>query len=505
MKKAVIYARYSSHAQRDQSIADQIADCERYAEEEGYTILDTYADHAMTGTNDCRPAFQQMLKDSDLKQFQSVFVWKLDRFGRNREEMAVNKLHLKRNGVRLVSVKENIPDTPEGILVESLMEGLAEYYSKSLAQNVKRGMQSNANKGLVVGGRHPFGYKTVDKHFVIDEELRPVVEYIFDAYAAGYSQKEICNYLNNKGIRTQTGKIWRNSTIRRVLENSKYCGEFHGMGVKIENGIPAIVSREIYNQVQVRLEASRINRAAYRRKQVFMLSGKIFCAKCGEPYQADAGTSKTGRAYYYYVCSNKKRRKGCQNKTYRQDKLEDLVLDVALNHVLTENNIERLADRIITAMENQKESSQIPAMRAQRLELLKKQDNILAAIEEGIFTSATKDRLLEIEDSIAHIEKALIAEQNKKSIPERDAVIWFLNQFRKTDIKNEHSRQKLFDSLVHDVLIDDDIVTIRFNYTNRQSNIAEARCSYKNRMVDFTCYTMNSIIIDNWIVYKTAA
>lgn len=123
MKTAVIYARYSSDSQTEQSIEGQMRICEEYAKKNNIVILDKYIDRAMTGTNDNRPDFQRMLKDSDSRTWNYVLVYKLDRFSRNKYEMAVHKKTLKDNGVRVISATEYIPDSPEAIILESMLEG----------------------------------------------------------------------------------------------------------------------------------------------------------------------------------------------------------------------------------------------------------------------------------------------------------------------------------------------------------------------------------------------
>ena len=145
MKKAVVYARYSSDSQSEQSIDGQLRVCKEYAERENIKIVDTYIDRAMTGTNDHRPDFQRMLRDSKKKGFDYVLVYKFDRFARSRHDSAVNKAILNRNGVKVISATEQISDTPEGIILEGMLESFAEYYSAELSQKVKRGRKESAN------------------------------------------------------------------------------------------------------------------------------------------------------------------------------------------------------------------------------------------------------------------------------------------------------------------------------------------------------------------------
>ena len=201
MKTAVIYARYSSDNQTEQSIEGQLRVCQDYAQRNDIVILNTYIDRAMTGTNDKRPDFQQMIKDSYQKQWDFVLVYKLDRFSRNKYESVVHKKTLKENGVKLISAMENIPDSPEGIILESLLEGMNQYYSAELAQKIKRGMHETRLKGLFQGGGLAFGYKVEGRKIVIDLENANIVKYIFDQYNSGAYASDIANYLNEQGLK----------------------------------------------------------------------------------------------------------------------------------------------------------------------------------------------------------------------------------------------------------------------------------------------------------------
>ena len=167
MKTAVIYARYSSERQTEQSIEGQVRVCTEYAARHNIVIVDKYIDRAMTGTNDNRTDFQRMLKDCTKRAWDIVLVYKLDRFSRNKYETAIHKKTLRNNGVQLVSAMENIPNTPEGIIMESLLEGMAEYYSAELSQKVRRGMNESRQKGNFTGGSILYGFRIVNKRFLL--------------------------------------------------------------------------------------------------------------------------------------------------------------------------------------------------------------------------------------------------------------------------------------------------------------------------------------------------
>lgn len=132
---AVIYARYSAgRNQTDQSIEGQVRVCTQYCEQHRLTVKEIYADHHITGKTDDRPEFQRLMADSKLHKFDAIVVYKTDRFSRDKYDAAIYKRELKKNGVAIHYAAETIPDGPEGIILESLMEGLAEYYSAELAQ-----------------------------------------------------------------------------------------------------------------------------------------------------------------------------------------------------------------------------------------------------------------------------------------------------------------------------------------------------------------------------------
>lgn len=218
--KAVIYARYSSDNQREESIEGQLRECMEYAKYNDITVIGTYIDRALSAKTDNRPEFQRMIRDSYKNAFDYVIVWKLDRFARNRYDSAHYKSILKKNGVKVLSAKENIAEDASGILLESLLEGYAEFYSAELAEKVKRGLKENALKARANGGMLTFGY-TVDKdrRYQIDELAAPIVKEIFIMYADDKKIKEIMDILNMKGINTKYSRNISYNFLQRVLSN----------------------------------------------------------------------------------------------------------------------------------------------------------------------------------------------------------------------------------------------------------------------------------------------
>lgn len=274
----VIYARYSSHNQSETSIEAQLKACYEYAKNNNLTVIDEYVDRAMSGTNDNREKFQQMIKDSSKKHFQGVILYQLDRFARNSLESAINEDKLNRNGVELLSVKENFSKDPSGKFLKGIMRDVNQYYSDNLSVNVARGMNLNADKFYYNGGFVPLGLKleTVEElngpfnkkikkqKFVIDEEKAPIVQKIFEMYVNGNTMVDIINYLNNLGIKTPQGSPFHKTGIKRILTNKKYIGVFTYKGNETPNIIPKIINEETFNKAQEKLEMNK--KAPSRRK-----------------------------------------------------------------------------------------------------------------------------------------------------------------------------------------------------------------------------------------------
>ena len=255
--KVIIYARYSSNGQSEQSIEGQIKACREYAERNGYKIIDEYIDRAMTGTTDSRPEFLRMIADSAKRQFGGVLVYQLDRFARNRYDSATYKAKLKKNGVRVLSARENISDDASGVLMEAVLEGMAEYFSAELSQKVKRGLTLNAEKCLFTGSGVPLGYKIIDKKFTIDEDTAPIVKRIFEMYLGGKTMADIIRYLNENGVKTSRGNPFNKNSIRKILTNRKYLGIYIYRDIEIPGGVPQIISNTTFEQAQILMKKNK--------------------------------------------------------------------------------------------------------------------------------------------------------------------------------------------------------------------------------------------------------
>ena len=457
MKTAVIYARYSSDNQTEQSIEGQLRVCEQYAKNNDILILKTYIDRAMTGTNDNRPDFQQMIKDSANKEWQNIIVYKLDRFSRNKYETAKYKKILKDNGVKLLSAMENIPDTPEGIILESLLEGMAEYYSAELSQKVKRGMNETRLKGNFTGGNLIYGYKIENHKVVINEEQAKVVRYIYEQYALGVYVKDIIADLTEKHIFNHGNPFARN-TIYNILKNEKYSGVFRFNNQTFENMYPQIVSTEIYEKVRQKTNQNKYGKRSI--EVVYLLRNKLKCGYCGEPISAECGTTNQGKKRRYYKCLGKKRHTtNCNKQTVRKEILEDLVNKILIEQLNSPKTLDKIAKNILKLQESEDcGNTLLTSLNKEKYETQKILDNILKAVEQGVVNNTTNKRMTELEKKLEDIERHIIVEKSKTNFKlTKEDILNYFNEALKLEL------QLLINYLVNQIILYDDKMQIYFN------------------------------------------
>lgn len=457
MKTAVIYARYSCDAQSEQSIEGQLRVCEEYAAKNDILILDTYIDRAMTGTNDMRPDFQRMIRDSAKRQWNYVVVYKLDRFSRNKYEATVHKNTLKNNGVKVVSAMENIPDSPEGIILESLLEGMNQYYSAELAQKVRRGMRETRLKGNYQGGHLPYGYVACDKKVIIDEEKAEVVRFIFEQYAKGVFVKDIIATLTANGI-CYKGKPFVMNTIYGILKNEKYSGSYMLGDEVVDKIYPPIISQEVFTRVRAKVNANKYGKRSVA--VVYLLRHKMKCGYCGESIIAECGTSKTGDRRYYYKCHGRKNlHNGCTQSAYRKDTLEAFVISSILEELKKPHQIERITKGVLALQEAQiKTSSTLGILEKERKQNESAIENIMSAIERGFYTTTANKRMRELEERQSEIERLIIIERSKMQVKVSAEEI---RAFYEAALLQES--QTLINYLVKEIIVFDNEIHIYFN------------------------------------------
>lgn len=465
-KIAVAYARYSSSGQRDVSIDQQLRDIRAFAQREGYVILREYADHAKSGFKDSkkRTAFQKMMSDAEKKDFSTVIAWKIDRFGRNREESAVYKGRLRRLGVSLAYVMEPIPEGAAGVLMEGMLEATAEWYSRNLSENVTRGMYDNASHAMS-NGAYPYGYrKGDDGHIAIDPDRAPIVSEIFDLYRQGYGYSAIARILNTRGVITARGYAWKTSNIHTMLHNERYMGVYKFGHVRIEDGMPAIVSKEHFMEVQQLLKASKRSIRQNDPGSEYLLTGKIYCGLCGASMIGDSGTGKNGIRHYYYSCLQKKNHRACQLKSIRKDDTEKAVVDYLLDHVLTELVMESIADTVHREFLKMKDNSPLPIMERTLADVNRQIRNINNAIAQGIYSTSTVATLRELEERAQNLENELKVQRSVESdYSDRDRVLFWLHQMKDMDREKPATKNTLIHTFVNSIYVFDDHIRLLVN------------------------------------------
>lgn len=470
---AVIYARYSSHNQREESIEGQLRECKRYAQDNGITVVGEYIDRAISGKTDNRASFQKMIRDAEKDRFSMVIVYKLDRFARNRYDSAMYKAKLKKCGVKLVSAMEQLSDSPEGIILEAMLEGMAEYYSANLAQNIRRGMKENAMKGLATGGGRCLGYSTgEDKKYHIDEAGASTVRMIYEMYDQGHTYAYIIETLNSQGRKTLKGKPFNKNSLGKILHNRRYIGDYVWDDIVIEGGMPQIIDRDLWERVQAKLKRKEKASARARGEYDFILTGKLFCGHCGKPMIGDSGTSRNGAKHYYYTCSTRKRGGDCKKKSVRAKAIEDEVINATIQVVLQDDMLEHIADRVMEYQAKDTDGAAlIERYRGELKETETAISGILRAIEAGMFTPSMKERMEKLEGQKAELQADIEREQINLQTVSRDEVLFFLHQFRGCSPDDPKYCQQLVDTFVNSIWLYDDKIVFTYNYSGEGNTV----------------------------------
>lgn len=400
-----------------------------------------------------------------------VIVWKLDRFARNRYDSARYKAALKKNGVKVMSATEVISEGAEAIILESVLEGYTEYYSADLSEKVIRGLTENALKCKFNGGTLPIGYVIdSDQHFQIDGLTAPFVHEAFQMYADGFKIHEILEHLSQKGLKnTRGGKLTYNN-IQSMLHNRRYIGEFRYRDTVIPDGIPAIISKELFAEVQECLEKNKKTPARHKAEEDYILTTKLFCGKCGAMIFGESGKGRSGNIYRYYKCANVKNRKTCDKKPVQKEWLENLVVKATMKIVMDDKAIEAIVAMLMA--EQEKENTDLPYYEKQLSEVNAAIENMLNAIQMGILTRSTKARLDQLEQSKDDLETKIQIEKIKKPKVEPEFLTFWLTRFRKMDMSSENGRKMLIDTFVSSIFLYDDKLIITFNYRDGKVEIS---------------------------------
>lgn len=472
MKNAVIYARFSSHGQNEQSIEGQLAECHAFAQRSDLRIVHEYIDRALTGTTDKRPQFLQMIEDSKRKGFQYVVVYQLDRFARNRYDSATYKAKLKKNGVRVLSAKENITDDASGILIEGVLESMAEYYSAELSQKIKRGMAITASKCKFFGGFIPYGYKVDEnKHFAINEETAPVVKKMFEMLASGYNYADIARYLNGRGIPPARGEKWNKNSFHSIFANRKYLGKYIYHGEEIDGGMPRIIDDGLFDEVQAVLKKYAAAPSRGKAIEEYILSEKLICGKCGSKMTGVSGKSKNQTLHFYYTCNGHVKGK-CDKKAVRKQFIEDEVIAAIVGEkgILNDEYIDLIAAETYLLIQTERNDSEIKRLEKVIAENQAAINNLMQALMRGRIADTLLAQIEKLENENAELNATIESEKALQINYSYEDIRKWLLHFRTLDYSKNKNRKALVDTFIYRVVLYDEKMKVLFHLKDGQKN-----------------------------------
>ena len=409
--RAAVYARVSSERQADKdlSIPAQLKALRQYADKHGWRVVEQFVDEAESARTADRPEFQRMIAQAKQKNppFAVILVWKLSRFARNREDSILYKAMLRKHGVQVVSINEPIDDSPAGRMLEGMIEVVDEFYSANLSVDTVRGMNENASRGFLNGGRAPCGYRRVKVKVGEIEKAKlepdpahaPIVKRVFQMCLDGMGVKEIAKKLNAQGYKTRDNHHWTNTVLYYMLTNETYTGVtvFNGYRywdtkgdrtqkkIRVEGTHPALVTKEQFERVRQMLKA-RSPRVTHPRtiSSDYLLSGLAYCGSCGARM---IGTTAKGGKFFYYGCQNylKKGREACKTGLISRTRLEDAVMGQLKDSVITDDNLSALVTLVNEEVNRERRSAddQVAEIEAQLKSLNGRIDRLYTALETG--------------------------------------------------------------------------------------------------------------------------
>ena len=485
MPTAVIYARFSpGREQTEQSIEGQMRVCEEYAKSHGITVIDTYVDKRISGRREDRPEFQRMIADSAAKRWDTVLVYRTDRFGRSKYDIAVYKHKLAHHGIKVIPAAEATVEGPEGIILEALMEGLAEYYSAELSQKVTRGMKESAHKGKATGGTRVLGYRTAaDKSYVIDPDEAQTVRRIFDLYINRTPLKVICDQLNAIGLKNTFGNPFRFGNINNLIANRKYTGTYRFSDILQEGAMPQIISKETFEVAQREMRRRQEGRKPKAPKTEYLLTGKLFCGHCKSSMVGISGTGRNGM-HYYYQCPEK-RRGACEKHHVRRDDVEQAVVEETVRHVLQPDVLPQVAAKVFAAQTEGDNAEEIKHYRKLLSDNKKAQDNIMKAIEAGMFSPALQERMTELEREAEALRGEIAFHESQKFELTEEQVRFLLEDFAEQHDgeSTEDYYKRIIKCFVSQVYLYDDKMLIYYNVRNSEG-LSSSSLQEVERFVD---------------------
>ena len=495
--RAVAYARFSTDGQREESIEAQIRAIKGFAEHNGYALQKIYSDRGISGTTDNRPQFLKMIDDAKKGGIDAIIVHKLDRFARNRADSAIYRQELSKHNVKLISVLENFDDSPESIILQSVIEGYNEYYSKNLRREVMKGLMENALTCRHTGGIPCLGYD-VDKDtlkYVINPFEAEAVKLIFKMYIEGAGYGQIIAELNRRGYKTKRGLDFGKNSLYEILRNEKYSGVYtynksvhpdengkfnrHKSKndddiIRIDGGVPQIISKEDFERAQIKMSDRKRRTASFKAKQEYLLSGKIVCGECGSRYAGNSRKPREGKPLYIsYNCVRKNGSISCKNPGVKRDEIEQLVLKRLSETVFNEKLLPSLLDKYNEYALSKNDEYLIASEEIKR-KIAENQKGITNIVNIVVETgsAALADKLKELEGTKFNLEQALLdAEQQMENMCIDEAKLKSAFRKAKQMLKSGtlKNRKAIVEQYVKQVTIYKDKIVIKYSLSDNYS------------------------------------
>lgn len=458
---AAVYARFSSDAQRDVSIEIQVEKCTKFIKSQGWTLGECYCDYAKTGRNDKRPAFQRAMNDAQEHAYDVLVVYKNDRFARNIEISRKYKRLLSSCGIAYASVYEGgiVNDEPASFLHNAMDDVLSEYYSLNLSRMVRNGIERNAAH-CKTNGRRIYGY-TRDKNdkYVIDEQKAQVVKLIFELACSGRSFLQIANHLNDSGVPSPRNSLWCTATVSKILKNVAYKGVYDYNGHVVEDAIPAIIDKDMFEAIQARKELLKMKARAYKYND-YILTSRLYCYDCGDMMSGVSGYGKAGKKYRYYKCINKK----CNN-CVPADKLEDKVLTELKDIMHCEENVEDMCALVVDYAKTVPDKS---SELKDEIAMLEKKFHALCDTVSDTSGTLISKELQSIENKVEELNDKLRFEEFKhKTLTNEEDIRNIVEQVIKISDATPERTELFLSSFLECVYVNKDTVVIDFAFNKR--------------------------------------
>lgn len=468
---AAIYARYSSTAQNDASIEQQISECTQYAMANKLVIVATYEDRAISGRSDNRPGFQRMLRAAERHEFQVLIAYKSNRLSRNMQSALSYTQRLEDAGVRVVYCKEEFGDNATGRFMLRMMMNMNQFYSENMSEDIRRGMADSASKGKVVGSV-PFGYrKGANGQYEIDEPTAEIVREIFTRYLQDESLADIRRDFNARGLLTKLKKPWTKNSFHNILSNEKYTGVYTFKDTRLEDGIPAIIEKEVYAVAQQKMDGEKAVRKRHRGNEDYILTGKLFCGHCFAPMVGMSGRSHVGREHYYYACQTRRTKRTCSKENIRKDYIETEVVRAVQHTVLDDETVQWIADSIMEASRQFKEHTRLSEYEGALKDVKKQIANVIHAIEMGVVSDEVKDRMDELQEEKRKYEGLIVIEKIAVQDYDRTTVVGYLESIRHGDPTDKAFQRMVIRDFVKAVYAYDDHLKLIVDFTGKDNSV----------------------------------